>query len=40
MNHHRGIVQRIGAILRLHDKLDAAYEKAIEDPFTHEELGL
>lgn len=40
LDHLRGMVHRIAALLILHDRLDAAYERAIEDPFTGEELGV
>ena len=36
----REMIHRIAALLLLRSSLDAAYEKAIEDPFTAEELGL
>lgn len=36
----REMIHRIAALLLLRSNLDAAYEKAIEDPFTAEELGL
>jgi hypothetical protein len=32
--------RRIAALLRLHPRLDAAYEQAIADPFTSDDLGL
>jgi hypothetical protein len=34
------MVHRIAALLVLHERLDAAYERAIEDPFTGGDLGL
>ncbi len=40
LKHLRDIVHRIAALLLLHGELDAAYEKALKDPFTAEELGL
>ena len=40
LDHLRSMVHRIAALLLLHEQLDKAYEKAIEDPFTTEELGL
>ncbi|HVF59086.1 MAG TPA: type ISP restriction/modification enzyme [Thermoanaerobaculia bacterium] len=40
LDHLRSMVHRIAALLLLHDRLDKAYEQAIEDPFTTEELGL
>jgi len=40
LDHLRAIVQRIAALLLLHEQLDAAYESSIEDPFTSEELGI
>jgi hypothetical protein len=40
LDHLRGMVHRIAALLVLHDRLDGAYERAIEDPFTAEELGV
>lgn len=40
MDHLRSMIHRIAALLLLHDKLDAAYENAIGDSFTAEELGL
>jgi hypothetical protein len=40
LDHLRGIVHRIAALLRLHPRLDAAYEQAIADPFTSDDLGL
>jgi hypothetical protein len=36
----RSIVWRIAGVLALHERLDAAYEKAIAEPFAAEELGL
>lgn len=38
--HLRGIVQRLAAVLRLHATLDALYERACQDCFSAEELGL
>lgn len=40
LDHLRGIVQRLAALLLLHDALDAAYEKAAADAFTTTDLGL
>jgi hypothetical protein len=40
IDHLRGIVHRIAALLLLHERLDQAYEEAIEDAFTLEDLGL
>jgi hypothetical protein len=40
LDHLRSMVHRIAALLLLHEKLDDAYERAIEDPFTTEELGV
>lgn len=40
LDHLRGMVHRIAALLILHDRLDGAYERAIADPFTGEELGV
>lgn len=40
IDHLRSMVHRIAALLLLHEKLDAAYEQAIENPFTAEELGI
>jgi hypothetical protein len=40
LDHLRGMALRIAALLRLHSELDRAYEKALEDPFTAQELGL
>jgi hypothetical protein len=40
LDHLRGMVQRLAALLLLHEQLDAAYESSIENPFTSEELGL
>lgn len=36
----REIIHRVAAVHVLHAQLDAAYEKAIADPFTSEDLGL
>lgn len=38
--HLRGMVQRLAAVLRLHATLDALYERACQDCFSAEELGL
>jgi hypothetical protein len=38
--HLRGMVQRIAAVLTLHDELNAAYQRALEGCFTAEDLGL
>lgn len=38
--HFRSMVQRIGALLVLHSKLDEAYGRAIVDAYTAEELGV
>lgn len=40
LDHLRGIVHRLAALLVLHERLDRADERAIEDPFTTEELGV
>jgi hypothetical protein len=40
LKHLRDMVQRIAALLVLQGELDVAYEKALKDPFTAEELGL
>jgi hypothetical protein len=40
LEHLRQMVHRIAALLLLHGDLDAAYERALEDPFTADELGL
>lgn len=40
LDHLRGMALRIAALLCLHADLDRAYEKALEDPFTAQELGL
>jgi hypothetical protein len=34
------MVQRIAALLLLHERLDRAYNQAIAEPFTAEELGV
>ena len=39
LDHLREIVHRLATLLLLHEQLDAAYEKAIEDPFTRTDLG-
>ena len=39
LDHLRSIVHRIGALLVFHDNLNTAYEKAVEDPFTSDELS-
>lgn len=39
LDHLRSIVHRIAALLLLQDRLEAAYEKSIENPLTGEELG-
>lgn len=38
--HFRSMVQRLAAVLLLHDRLDALYAKACEAAFTAEDLGL
>lgn len=40
LDHLRAIVHRLAAVLLLHRQLDVAYEQAIADPFTSEDLGL
>jgi hypothetical protein len=40
LEHLRGIVQRLAALLLLQEALDAAYEKAAADAFTTADLGL
>lgn len=40
LDHLREIVHRLAALLLLREKLDGAYERAVADPFTREELGL
>lgn len=40
LEHLREMVHRIAALHLLHDALDAAYERALAEPFTAEELGL
>lgn len=40
LDHLRGIVHRLAALLALHPRLDALYERTIENAFTAEELGL
>jgi hypothetical protein len=40
LDHLRGMVQRLAALLLLHAALDAAYEKAAADAFTATDLGL
>ncbi len=40
LDHLRGMVHRLAALLLLHDALDAAYEKAAADAFTTTDLGL
>lgn len=40
LDHLRAMVHRIAALLRLRGRLDAAYEQAIADPFTSDDLGL
>jgi len=40
LDHLRGIVHRLAALLRLQEHLDQAYERAIEAPFTAEDLGV
>jgi len=40
LEHLREMAHRIAALLLLHDQLDAAYERAIADPFTAEDLGV
>jgi hypothetical protein len=39
-DHLRGVIQRLAALVVLHDALDAAYEKAAANAFTATELGL
>jgi type ISP restriction-modification system protein/N-6 DNA methylase len=39
-NHLRGMVHRIAAVLLLQEQLDTLYDRAIQDCFTAEELGL
>ena len=39
-SYFRSIVCRLAALLLLHDALDMAYEQAISDAWTSEELGL
>ena len=39
-SHLRGMVQRLAAVLRLHATLDVLYERACQDCFSAEELGL
>ena len=38
--HLLDMVHRISALLLLHRELDTAYERALEEPFTADELGL
>jgi len=38
--HLRGMVQRIAALLLLHPTLDGLYERACQDCFSAEELGI
>jgi len=38
--HLRGMVHRLAAVLRLEQTLDSLYDKAIQDCFTAEELGV
>ena len=40
LDHLRGIVHRVAALLVLHSRLDELYECAIDNPFTVEDLGL
>ncbi|HSS77200.1 MAG TPA: type ISP restriction/modification enzyme, partial [Thermoanaerobaculia bacterium] len=40
LQHLREMVHRIAALLLLHSELDTAYERALEDPFTADELRL
>jgi len=40
MEHFRGMIHRIAALLALHDELDAAYERAAADCFKAKELGI
>lgn len=40
LDHLRGIVHRLAALLRLHEALDHAYDRAIESSFTTDDLGL
>jgi hypothetical protein len=39
LDHLREIVHRLAALLLLHERLDAAYERAIVDPFSRADLG-
>jgi hypothetical protein len=39
-DHLRGMIQRIAALLALHEKLNALYEQVCTDCFRNEELGL
>ncbi len=40
LQHLREMVHRISALLLLHSELDTAYERALKDPFTADELRL
>ncbi len=40
LDHLRTMIHRIAALLILHEQLDRAYERALADPFTAEELGV
>lgn len=40
VDHLRGIVHRVAALLLLHERLDAAYGQAVARPFTGAELGV
>lgn len=39
-DHFRGMVHRVAALLAVRDELDRAYESAVADCFTADELGL
>jgi hypothetical protein len=38
--HLRGMIQRLAAVLRLHATLDSLYERACQDCFSADELGI
>jgi hypothetical protein len=38
--HLRGMIQRIAALLALHEELSALYEETIKDCFRNDELGV
>jgi hypothetical protein len=40
VNHLRGMIQRIAAVLKCHAQLNSLYESAVQECFTAEELGL